>query len=191
MLLELKGEGPFKVRAYDHAARILENLEEDLGRLVEEKRLTSISGIGDALAQKIEALYTTGKLDFYDKLKASIPAGVLELLDIQGLGAKKAKVLYQKLGITSLDQLKQACEAGKVAELAGFGKKSQDNILSAINHLEIYRQRHLWAKADPIVTHVLEGLRKLPEVERASVRSVRRAAATTLPAEAAPRRRAR
>jgi len=167
VLLELKGDGPFKVRAYDNAARILENLEEDLGELVEAGTLTSISGIGDALAQKIEALYTTGELDFYNKLKASIPAGVIELLDIQGLGAKKVKALYHKLGIESLDALRRACEEGKVAELSGFGKKTQDNILSSINHLEVYRQRHLWSKAEPIVNRVLEGLRGLPEVERA------------------------
>lgn len=167
VLLELKGEGPFKVRAYEHAARILENLEDDLGALVDAGKLTSISGIGDALAQKIEVLYRTGELDFYQKLKASVPAGVLALLEVQGLGAKKVRALYHKLGITSLDQLKQACEAGRVAELPGFGKKSQDNILTSINHLEIYRQRHLWAKVEPLVERVLAGLRALPEVERA------------------------
>tara|TARA_B100000965_G_scaffold405433_1_gene439558 strand:- start:9272 stop:10999 length:1728 start_codon:yes stop_codon:yes gene_type:complete len=167
VLLELKGENPFKFRAYENGARALETLEENFETLIDEKRLTDVSGIGAALAEKIETLYKTGKLDYYDKLKASVPAGVLEMLEVPGLGAKKVRVFYEKLKITSLEELKEACEAGKIAELPGFGAKSQDNILSGINHLEAYRKRYMWATVEPQVEAVLTGLRALPEVELA------------------------
>ena len=124
-LLELKGENPFKTRAYVNAARTLESMNEPLSKLVEEKRLGDIKGIGDALQQKITELVTTGKLKYYDELKASVPPGLVEMLGIPGVGPKKVIALHDKLGIESIEQLEAACKAGKVATLEGFGEKTQ------------------------------------------------------------------
>src|SRR6186713_3735901 len=104
-LLELKGENPFKTRAYVNAARTLESLTEPLGKLVEEDRLGDIKGIGEALQQKITELVTTGKLKYYDELKASVPPGLVEMLGIPGVGPKKVKALHDKLGIKSIEEL--------------------------------------------------------------------------------------
>ena len=96
-LLELKGENPFKTRAYVNAARTLEGLTEPLANIVAEERLGEIKGIGDALQQKITELVTTGKLKYYDELKASVPPGLVDMLGIPGVGPKKVKALYDKL----------------------------------------------------------------------------------------------
>ena len=98
-LLELKGENPFKTRAYLNGARIIEGLNEPLKKLVEEERLGELKGIGDALQQKITELVTTGKLKYYDELKASVPAGLVAMLDIPGLGPKKIIALNKNLGV--------------------------------------------------------------------------------------------
>src|SRR5580693_4449221 len=121
-LLELKGEVIFKTRAYANAARTLEGLNEPLDKLIAENRLGEIKGIGDALQKKITELATTGKLAYYDELKASIPPGFLEMLQIPGLGPKKIKALHDKLGLETVADLETACKAGKVADLDGFGE---------------------------------------------------------------------
>src|SRR3990172_8157949 len=104
-LLELKGENPFRVRAYYNAARMIAGLPQDLATLVKEERLTEIKGIGKDLAAKITELMTTGKLQAYDELKASLPPGLLEMLRIPGFGPKRAKVLYDKLDVDSVEKL--------------------------------------------------------------------------------------
>src|SRR5438270_10684966 len=131
-LLELKGENPFKTRAYANAARVIENLGEPLERVVAEKRLGEIKGIGAALEQKITELVETGKLGYYDELKATIPPGLAAMLEIPGVGPKKVKILHDKLGIETIEQLEAACQSGKVAELAGFGEKTAQNICEGI-----------------------------------------------------------
>jgi DNA polymerase (family 10) len=134
-LLELKGENVFKTRAYHNGARILQALDEDLATVVAEERLTDIKGIGEALAQKITELVTTGRLEFYEKLKAEFPAGFMELLRVPGLGPKKARVLLDELGVDSLDALEAAAAGGQLAGLEGFGEKSQAKILEGIAHV--------------------------------------------------------
>ena len=125
-LLELKGENPFKTRAYQAGARALEAIEdEELAALIREERLKSVKGIGDALAQKIGELHATGKLEFFEKLKASIEPGLIEMLEVPGLGPKKIRALNEKLGLVSLAELAAACGEGRVAALDGFGEKSQ------------------------------------------------------------------
>src|SRR5436190_5978800 len=104
-LLELKGENPFKTRAYFNAARTIETSTESLAKLVSENRLGEIKGIGEALQKKIGELVTTGRLAYYDELKASVPPGLLAMLDIPGVGPKKIKVLYDELGIKSIEEL--------------------------------------------------------------------------------------
>src|SRR5689334_17100880 len=102
VLLELKGENPFKTRAYTNAARALESLSEPLTTVVSENRLGEIKGIGDTLQKKICELVTTGKLVYYEKLKASFPPGLFDLMNIPGLGPKKVKALFEKLKISSI-----------------------------------------------------------------------------------------
>ena len=165
-MMEIKGENPFKIRAYSAGARTLQTMEEDLGEVIEEGRLGDIPGIGKALTEKIETLYATGELEFYDKLVASVPSGLMDLLDIPGLGGKKIKVLHEKLNVDSIESLTEVCKAGKVAELKGFGEKTQEKILSGIKNREAYAARHLWWDARAVVDQILPGLHGLPEVER-------------------------
>ncbi len=174
-LLELKGENPFKTRAYQSAARTLESLTEPLDKLVAEEKLGEIKGIGEALQQKITELVTTGKLTYYDDLKASIPAGLVEMLQIPGVGPKKVKAMHDKLGIDSIDQLEAACKAGQVAELDGFGEKTQSKILEGIQFKRTYATRHLLSEALTVAEPILEQLRAHPDVIRCSTGgSVRR-----------------
>src|SRR5258707_14551801 len=102
-LLELQGENPFRCNAYHNGARALEQMEGNLAELVAAKKLSEVPGIGDTLQQKIITLVTTGRLEFYDDLKKKTPAGLVEMLRIQGMGPKKVKALYEQLGVDTLD----------------------------------------------------------------------------------------
>jgi DNA polymerase (family 10) len=167
-LMELKGENPFKVRAYSTGARAIEALERDeFEKLVGEGRLQSVKGIGEALAAKIAELHSTGRLEFLDKLKASIEPGLVEMLKIPGLGPKKIAALWRELKVTSIAELQAACKDGRVAALAGFGEKTQEKILTGIRNREAYSLRHLWWDASETAVPILSGLRALPQVSRA------------------------
>ena len=175
VLLELKGENPFKTRAYANAARAIESLAGRLDQLVAEQRLGEIKGIGEALQRKITELVTTGRRGYYEDLKASFPPGLLALLQIPGLGPKKVKALHEHLGIDSLDTLEAACRAGKVAALTGFGDKTQTKILAGIQFRRTYASRHLLSEALAIADPILDQLRAHPEVIRCSTAgSIRR-----------------
>jgi DNA polymerase (family X) len=175
VLLELKGENPFKSRAYTNAARVLQNLSESLEKVVAEQRLGELPGIGDALQKKITELATTGRLVYYEELKAATPPGLVAMLEISGLGPKKIKALHDELGIETLEQLEQACNEGKVAKLRGFGEKTQSNISEGINRRRAYASRHLLGEVLPVAEALLESLRLHPEVTRCSLAgSVRR-----------------
>jgi DNA polymerase (family X) len=167
-LLELKGENPFKVRAYQTGARTLEAIEEaELARLIAQEQLGTIKGFGDALVQKITELHTTGRLEFFEKLKTSIEPGLVEMLQIPGLGPKKIRALHDKLGVTTIAALAQACNEGKVADLEGFGAKTQEKIIAGIKNREAYGRRHLWWDAWEVAERIVAGLRRLPQVRRA------------------------
>ncbi len=167
-LLELKGENPFKTRAYQNAARTIEALSEPLEKLVSEERLAELKGIGEALQQKITELVTTGRLQYYEDLKAATPPGLVAMLDIPGLGPKKIKALNDELGIASVEQLEQACKDGKIAGLKGFGEKTQVNILEGISRRRAYATRHLLSDALQQAEPLLEALRSHPDVIRCS-----------------------
>lgn len=167
-LLELKGENPFKTRAYANAARTIEGLNEPLAKIVAEKRLGEIKGIGEALEQKITELVETGKLKYYEELKASIPPGLIDMLEISGLGPKKIQALNQKLGIDSIEKLETACKKGEVAELDGFGEKTQTNILEGIERRRTYASKHLLSETLLAAEPLLENLRGHPNVVRCS-----------------------
>src|SRR3954452_23205278 len=137
-LLELKGENPFKIRAYVNAARSLETSGGNIADLANEEVLEKIPGIGKAIAAKIKELVETGSLKFFDELRAEFPAGILELFSLPGLGAKKIKALHEKLQVSSVAQLQAACAAGRVAELPGFGKTTQEKLCRAIDERQKY-----------------------------------------------------
>ncbi len=168
-LLELKGDNPFRVRAYRNGARALLNMEEDLAEVIQKEKLTEYEGIGDHLAQKIAELYQTGKLPYYENLKKKTPPGLLKLIQIQGLGPKKVKVLYQKLKIHSIEDLKKAAENGRIAKLKGFGTKTEQNILQSLQHRETYRKRVLWWDAWQRAVPILKELKKLKGVKQAEI----------------------
>ncbi|MFM7743581.1 MAG: helix-hairpin-helix domain-containing protein, partial [Verrucomicrobiota bacterium] len=178
-LMELTGENPFKIRAYSGGARILENLTEDLGELIDQGRLADIPGLGEALVDKITTLRRDGVLPFHQKLKASIPAGLLEVMQIPGLGPKKVRALWTQLAVEDLAKRKEVCESGAVAELKGFGVKTQEKILEGIKNRIAYGKRHRWYEAAAIAEPILAGLRALPQVALAeSAGSLRRARET-------------
>jgi DNA polymerase (family 10) len=131
-LLELKGENPFKIRAYTNAARSLETFGGNISNLQDEEALSKIPGIGKSIAEKIKELAATGSLKYLEELRTQFPAAILELFSISGLGAKKIKALYEQLQVSSIEQLRQACETGRVAELPGFGETTQTKICKAI-----------------------------------------------------------
>ena len=193
VFMELTGENPFKIRAYSAGARILENLTEDLGELIGQGRLAEIPGLGEALVDKITTLRRDGVLPLHQKLKASIPAGLLEVMQIPGLGPKKVRALWTQLALEDLARLKEACESGAVAELKGFGAKTQEKILEGIKNRIAYGKRHRWYEAAAIAEPILAGLRALPQVALAEAAgSLRRSRETVgdldfLVASAAPR----
>ncbi|MGK7344347.1 MAG: DNA polymerase/3'-5' exonuclease PolX [Candidatus Nitrospinota bacterium M3_3B_026] len=178
-ILELMDENPFKVRAHHNAARAVEALSEDLGELIESGKLTSIKGVGDKIAEKIETLAKTGKLPELDEYHKKIPDGVFDMMKVSGLGPKKVKALWDNLGITTLGELKYACNENRLIELSGFGAKSQENILKGIEHLEKFAGRRLLPEAMASAAALLEWLKKEKSVIRAEVAgSVRRARET-------------
>jgi len=168
-LLELQGENSFRCNAYYNGARAIEQLEEDLGDLVAQKKLGQVRGIGSTLVEKITTLVTTGSLPYYEDLKKKVPEGLLDMLRIQGLGPKKVKALHDQLAIDSLDKLKVACEAGQVATLKGFGAKTQNKILEGIEFLAQMGGRVRIDQALPLALYLLENLKAAPEVIRIEV----------------------
>ncbi len=179
LLLELKDENPFKVRAYRQGAETVRNFDGEIVELAEKNELKGIKGIGDALRDKLHELASTGRLEFYEKLRAEFPAGLFELFDLQGLGPKKVKALYEALQISSIAELKAACDAGKVAGLPGFGAKTQVKILEAIALKATFADTFLLGGISPLVEEILELLRMHPEISRVTVAgSFRRAKET-------------
>jgi DNA polymerase (family 10) len=168
-ILELQGENPFKCRAYLSAARTLETAPADLGELVRTSRLGELPGIGEALREKITTLVTTGKLPYLEQLRASIPSGLLALLDLPGLGPKKLRALREKLKIESLEALKKACEDGRLASLDGFGEKTATNLLESIARRATYSKLHRLGDALPAAQTLLAHLRNSSAVEKAEI----------------------
>ncbi len=168
-LLELKGENAFRCNAYHNGARTVRQLEGDLRELVDQNRLEGVRGIGEALREKISTLVRTGELPYLETLRSEVPAGLVEMLRLPGLGAKKVKALHDGLGIDTIAKLKAACESGAVAELKGFGAKMQQKLLEGIQFLGQVGNRVRLDLALPLGEGLLEHLRKLPGVVRAEL----------------------
>ena len=158
-MLELKGENPFKVRAYDAGARAVRGFTGNLAEAVRTRELLSIAGIGSGLFSNISTLLSTGSLPYYDELRASFPPGLRECLRIPGFGARKAKLLHEHLGIDSLAALEQACREGRVAGVRGFGPKTEERILRGIEMLRTTTGLHRYSavrwRADELAAGIL------------------------------------
>lgn len=168
-LMELKGENPFKCRAYHNASRTISTLTQDLKELVAQNRLREIKGIGEALSDKITELIETGGLKYYDDLKKSLPPGLLEMLNVQGLGPKKVKILFDKLKIRTITELQHAAAQHKLAMLDGFGAKTEENILKGIELLQKHIDRHLYPRAKNAADRILEIIKKQKGVIRCDI----------------------
>jgi DNA polymerase (family 10) len=168
-LFELKGENPFKCRAFHNAARVIEALTGDLDELVATEGIRNVKGIGEHLAGVIKDLVGKGISKEYEDLKASLPSGLLQMVRIQGLGPKRIKVLYDKLKLKSIEELRKACEEHRLAKLEGFGEKTEENILNGIELLAKVSDKHLYPEARESADSVLAAIAKLKEVKRSEV----------------------
>ncbi|NLF65670.1 MAG: DNA polymerase/3'-5' exonuclease PolX, partial [Chloroflexi bacterium] len=169
-MLAIRGDSFHRILAYRNAADSIRSLGRDINDLHAAGELQTISGVGETLAAKIDELLTTGRLEFFDRLSAEIPPALTALLRVEGLGPKKVKTLYDALGITTLEALKAAASEGKVGTLPGMGKKTEANILAAIDALERHGDGRtpLW-KAAPVAEELLAALVEMPGVTRSSV----------------------
>lgn len=167
-ILEFQAANPFRVRAYRNAARTIRDFPESMAAIVENptRALTDIEGVGADLAKKIETLVQTGELSQLNELRLQVPASVLEIMRIPGIGPKKAAALHRELGIVTLDQLKCACEAETVRKLKGFGAKTEETILKGICLAASAGERMYWAEADRIAQALRHHLASCPSIQQ-------------------------
>lgn len=169
LLLELKGENVFKVRAYRQGAEVVRFWDGDIVALAREDRLKGIKGLGESLRQQLHELVTQGEMVYHQALKAEFPSGLFELFELQGLGPKKIKVLYDSLRVVSIADLKMRCESGEVANLPGFGLKTQSKMLEAIAFRTEFSDQFLLGDVGSLVQGILEYLQSHSEVLRSTV----------------------
>jgi DNA polymerase (family X) len=168
-LIELTGGNEFRARAFANAARTIERMPDQALDLLERGELATIRGIGQGLASQISELVETGSFDVRDELIGSIPPGVLEMLRLKGVGAKKARTIWQTLNVTSIDELESTATRGDLADLPGFGAKTQDKILTSIRDYQRFSTSRRYATVMREVGPLLEEIRAMPGVESASV----------------------
>ena len=169
-LLEFDGANAFRVRAYRSAARSIREHGRPLADLVAEGgRLTSLAGVGKGAAEKCEELLESGRLELLDELQQRIPQSVLLLLRIPGLGPKRAATLFRELQVRTLDDLRAACDDGRVAGLKGFGKKTEELILAGLDLASHAETRVLWRDADELAGLLRRHLRECDQIERLEI----------------------
>jgi DNA polymerase (family 10) len=174
-MLEIKGESRFRYLSYRRAADTIRSLSRNLQAYADDGELEDLPGIGKSSAEKIRTLLETGTLEYYEELRAEVPPGVVEMMRINGVGPKKAKLFWDELNITGIDELKAAAEANRLQELSGMGTKSEQKILDAIQSLERRSGRTPIGKAKPVAEQILSALLALPEaIEGAIAGSIRR-----------------
>jgi DNA polymerase (family 10) len=167
-ILEIKGDNPFRIRAYERAAQNIEGLTEDIEDFAKENRLLEIPGIGKDLGEKIKEFINTGKLKAYEDLKKTIPEGLLDLLKIPSVGPKTAKLLYEKLKIKNISDLETAIKKKKLEGIFGIKEKTIENILKGIELLKRGKERMSLAVAIQVADEFIRPLKKLPEVKKIS-----------------------
>ena len=168
-MLEITGDNPFRIRAFENGAAAIDDLSGDLATLVENGELLEVRGIGKSIFADVKSMLETGTFDEYEKLRKKVPAGVLEMLRVTGMGPKKVKAVYDKLGVKSVDELEQAGRDGKLAVLPGFGEKTQLNILNAISRYRKYSQRFLFSAAEDEATAILAAVRRVKGVKHSLI----------------------
>lgn len=167
-ILKIKEENPFKIRAYEKITSVLENLPIDIETIYHQGGLSNIPGVGTGITKKIEEFLTTGKLEYYEKMKETIPSGVIELLDISEVGPKTARLLYEELGVDNIGKLEKAVKGHRIKGLPGMGEKSEDNILRGIELFKRRKERVLLGTALPLAEEIVGGLRQLKETSKIS-----------------------
>ena len=167
-LLEFQGANPFRIRAYRNGARVIHDLTESVADLLADpqRSLTDIPGIGADLAEKVTTLVQTGSLPMLDELLKEIPESVLAMLRVPGLGPKRAAMIYRELGVSTLDQLREACQSHRVRELKGFGEKTEQTILGGIDLAAQATQRIYWAEADEIAQSLREHMASCKTIQQ-------------------------
>ncbi|MGM0366558.1 MAG: helix-hairpin-helix domain-containing protein, partial [Actinomycetota bacterium] len=169
VLLELKDENPFRIRAYQNAARALEASSVSLDSNTTPQQLTQIKGIGSRIAEQILALVKNGSLDLYKELTSSTPQGLVDMLKIPSLGPKKIKYIYDELNIDNILELELACQENRLAGLPNFGPRTQENILRGIKLVKKYSGSFLYADVYEQAHQVLEDIRSCSQVKRADI----------------------
>jgi len=153
---ELTGENPFKSRAYENVARIVEKYPESVAELCAQGRLREIKGIGKSIEDIIQDLVSTGRSSVLERFRQKFPSGITELLTLSGMGPKRVKAVYEKLGIATIGELEYACRENRLVSLEGFGKKSQANILKAIGFRKTFQESRLYSDALQIARELVE-----------------------------------
>lgn len=167
-LLEIRGESTFRVRAYRNGAKSIRDLTESVASILADptRKLTDLPGIGDAISDKCKVLLETGKIPQLEDLRQQVPAGLLQIMRVPGLGAKKAKALFESLNITSIDELRAACQQKKVRELKGFAAKTEESILKSLDQLAATSARMLLDEASYLVEALRKHLQPVPSIKQ-------------------------
>lgn len=168
-LLELKGEDLFKIRAYRKAGEKVATLPVEVAELARQRRLTTLPGVGEAIAKKISELLTTGEMTYLEELRRAVPPGIRDLTRVPGVGAKTAMLLYTRLGIDSLDRLELAARQGELRDLPGMGVRKEKAILAALERLQTQSDRISIGAVRPAAEALAEHLRLHPAVDRVEV----------------------
>lgn len=168
-LMQLAGENRFRAIAFDRAAQTIEGLGEDINTYIKNDNLTDIKGIGSSIAEDIKSYADTGRIDVLEDLRQKIPEGVIKWLDISGLGPKNIAKIHKELGISELDELKEACQDGRVASLDGLGEKSAQKIVKSIEWMEQFEERCRLDQATEIAEPLFNFLKDLDGVENIEV----------------------
>jgi DNA polymerase (family 10) len=169
-LLEIEGANPFRVRAYRNAARAISSLPRSVSDMIEsEENLTELPGIGEDLAGKIKEVVQTGSLAQLEALESSTPSELSRLMKVAGLGPKRVKAIYENLGVVDLQSLKAAAEKGKVRELEGFGKKTEQTILEELEDVEDREERIKLMEAEQRASPLVAYLRKTKGIKEITV----------------------
>ncbi len=164
-MLEIMGESRFRYLAYHRASQVIRSLPKDLTQVRNDSGLTSIKGIGSGIAEKLTELLDTGRMGYFEELKKSLPGSLTEIIHIQGIGPKKAKLFYDELGIETIEQLEIAVAHEKIQELPGMGVKTEENIERGLEIYRGYEGRLLLDQAVPIAEHIIDYLNKSGLVE--------------------------
>lgn len=168
-MLEIIGESSFRVGAYHRAAHVIRGLPQDIDEIRRgEGGLTAIQGVGKGIAERLDELLETGKMSYYEDLKAKLPPSLIELMHIQGLGPKKAKLLYDELGISTVEQLEEAVRQHKLRNLPGMGAKTEENVQRGLALYKQQTSRLLLNQAVPVAEKIVEQLKEHLEVEDVS-----------------------